>query len=69
MSKTTRLLVTEGTLRGEILVVGQRAHFEAEIGEMGVRATFEPHSASEAPVDQWQLLRALDKFIEENLRG
>lgn len=69
MEHKARLMVTGGQLRGEILVAGQRAWFDVEINELGVRATFEPHPASESAVDSWQLLRALERFIEENLRG
>ena len=69
MMPRARIKIAGGSLQGEILVAGQRATFTAEIGEMGVRATFDEHPASEVRIDQWQLLRALDSFIEENLRG
>ena len=69
MMPRARLMVTGGSLQGEILVAGQRAIFTAEIGEMGLKATFDEHPASEVRIDQWQLLRALDSFIQENLRG
>jgi hypothetical protein len=62
-------MLTGGRLQGEILVAGQRAFFEAEINELGITATFDPHPSSEARVDDWQLLRALERFIEEHLRG
>ena len=47
MMPRARIKIAGGSLQGEILVAGQRATFTAEIGEMGVRATFDEHPASE----------------------
>lgn len=69
MLHRSRLRVTAGQLKGEILVDGQRAFFEATLTEYGVQATFDQHPSSEYPLDQRNAFLALERFIEENLRG
>lgn len=64
-----RIRISRAKLSGEILLEGQRAHFSANVNGPRVDAEFQPHPDTEQPLDQWQLFRALEKFIDEHLRG
>lgn len=64
-----RIRLTRATLSGEILLEGQRAYFTANIHGPRVDAEFQPHPETERALDQWQLFRALEKFVDTNLRG
>lgn len=64
-----RIKISTGTLSGQILLEGQRAYFIANINGPRVDAEFQPHPETERALDQWQLFRALEKFIDTNLRG
>lgn len=63
-----RVRLREGTLAGEILLEGERVAFTARIDGALVRAEFEPTAEGQV-VDQWTAFRALDRWIDENLRG
>lgn len=56
-------------ISGEILLEGQRANFQARVNGPRVDAEFEQHPESERPLDQWELFRALERWIDENMRG
>lgn len=64
-----RIRLSNATLSGQILLDGQRAYFEANINGERVDAEFRQHPDSEKHLDQWALFRALETFIDENLRG
>lgn len=69
--KRAALRVSEATIRGEMLLDGQRIDFSAEIDYPRVFAEFElaDRDCSGRELDQWAALRALEAFIDENLRG
>ena len=69
MGISARVRLGGAQLSGEILLEGQRAYFTANINGPRVDAEFRPHPETEQPLDQWQLFRALEKFIDEHLRG
>lgn len=64
-----RIRLGKAEVRGEILLEGQRATFTATINGPRVSADFQPHPATEVPLDEWKLFRALEAFIDEHLRG
>ena len=51
-----------------MLLEGQRIGFRAEIDGPKVDAWFDPTKDGQS-VDQWKAFRALDRWIDENLRG
>lgn len=69
--KRAALRVAEATIRGEMLLDGQRIDFSAEIDYPRVFAEFElaDRDTSGRELDQWAALRALEAFIDDNLRG
>jgi hypothetical protein len=62
--KQVRVRLREGTLAGEMLLEGQRIVFTVRIDGPKVDAEF-----ADPEVDQWTAFRALDRWIDENLRG
>ena len=69
--KRAALRVAGATIRGEMLLDGQRIDFRATIDYPRVDAEFElaVRDCSGRELDQWTALRALERFIDENLRG
>ena len=68
-SRKARVRVATATLTGEILLDGQRVPFEARGAYPRIEATFAEEALDGTRVDQWAALRALETFIDENLRG
>lgn len=68
MSKA-RIRIEKAKFRGEILLEGQRASFTATVSGPNVDAEFTLHPQSERPLDEWQLFRAFEAFVDEHLRG
>ena len=64
-----RIRATTVAISGEILLDGQRANFRARVNGPRVDAEFEPHPETERPLDQWELFRALERWIDDNMRG
>jgi len=69
--KRAALRVAGATIRGEMLLDGQRIDFRATIDYPRIDAEFElaARDCSGRALDQWLALRALETFIDENLRG
>lgn len=65
------LRIQEATIRGEMLLDGQRIDFNAEIDYPRVLADFKlaDRDTSGRELDRWAALRALEAFIDDNLRG
>jgi hypothetical protein len=66
--KEVRVRLHSATLTGEMLLDGQRIAFRAEINGQKVDAEFKPTKDGQK-VDRWLAFRALDRWIDENLRG
>jgi hypothetical protein len=66
--KEVRVRLHSATLTGEMLLDGQRIAFRAEIVGPKVEAWFDPTKDGQE-VDRWLAFRALDRWIDENLRG
>lgn len=66
--KEVRVRLHSATLTGEMLLDGQRIAFRAEIDGPKVDAWFDPTKDGQS-VDSWLAFRALDRWIDENLRG
>jgi hypothetical protein len=66
--KEVRVRLHSATLTGEMLLDGQRIAFRAEIDGGKVDAWFDPTKDGQE-VDRWLAFRALDRWIDDNLRG
>ena len=66
--KEVRVRLHSATLTGEMLLDGQRIAFRAEINGPKVEVWFDPTKDGQE-VDRWLAFRALDRWIDENLRG
>lgn len=66
--KEVRVRLHSATLTGEMLLDGQRIAFRAEIDGPKVDAWFDPTKDGQS-VDSWLAFRALDRWIDETLRG
>ena len=66
--KEVRVRLHSATLTGEMLLDGQRIAFRAEINGPKVEAWFDPTKDCQE-VDRWLAFRALDRWIDETLRG
>ena len=66
--KEVRVRLHSATLTGEMLLDGQRIAFRAEIDGQKVDAWFDPTKDGQE-VDRWLAFRALDRWIDETLRG
>ena len=66
--KEVRVRLHSATLTGEMLLDGQRIAFRAEIDGPKVDAWFDPTKDGQS-VASWLAVRALDRWIDENLRG
>lgn len=64
-----RIRVATATLSGDMLLKGQRIAFTARVDYPRVDAEFAQWDQILDPVDQWEALRALETFIDEQLRG
>ena len=69
MGISARIRIDNATLDGQILHQGQRARFQARVDGPKVDATFEQHPESEKPIDEWELFRLLESFIDRHMRG
>ena len=68
IKKEVRVRLHSATLTGEMLLDGQRIAFTAEIDGEKVSAEFE-RTIDGRIVDSWLAFRALDRWIDETLRG
>ena len=68
IKKEVRVRLHSATLTGEMLLDGQRIAFTAEIDGEKVSAEFE-RTKDGQEVDRWLAFRALDRWIDETLRG
>ena len=66
--KEVRVRLNGAILTGEMLLEGQRIGFRAEVNGQKVDAWFDPLKDGQE-VDRWKAFRALDRWIDENLRG
>ena len=66
--KEVRVRLHSATLVGEMLLEGERIAFRAEIEGGKVDAWFDTTRTGQT-VDQWTAFRALDRWIDDNLRG
>ena len=66
--KEVRVRLHSATLTGEMLLDGQRIAFRAEIDGPKVDAWFDPTKDGQQ-IDHWVAFRALDRWIDETLRG
>ena len=66
--KAVRVRLHSAILTGEMLLDGERLAFRAEIDGGKVDAEFDPTKVGQH-VDQWTAFRALDRWIDETLRG
>jgi hypothetical protein len=66
--KEVRVRLHSATLTGEMLLDGQRIAFRAEINGPKVEAWFDSTKDGQE-VDRWLAFRALDRWIDETLRG
>jgi hypothetical protein len=67
-TKEVRVRLHSATLVGEMLLDGERLAFRAEIDGRKVDAEFDSVPEGQH-VDQWTAFRALDRWIDETLRG
>ena len=68
IKKEVRVRLHSATLTGEMLLDNQRIAFRAEIDGPKVDAWFDPTKDGQS-VDSWKAFRALDRWIDETLRG
>jgi hypothetical protein len=68
IKKEVRVRLHGATLVGEMLLDGERIAFDARIDGRKVDAEFTPTKEGQH-VDQWLAFRALDRWIDETLRG
>jgi hypothetical protein len=66
--KEVRVRLNGAILTGEMLLEGQRIGFRAEVNGPKVDAWFDPTKDGQV-VDRWKAFRALDRWIDETLRG
>lgn len=64
-----RIRISKAKVSGEILLDGQRAYFTATVNGPQVSATFDLHPQSDKHLDEWQLFKAFEKFLDDHLRG
>jgi hypothetical protein len=67
-TKEVRVRLHSATLTGEMLLDGQRIAFRAEIDGGKVDAWFDSTKDGQQ-IDRWLAFRALDRWIDDNLRG
>jgi hypothetical protein len=63
-----RIRLDGAVLNGEMLLDGFRIGFSARVDGQKVDAEFRPTSEGQV-VDEWTAFRALERWIDENLRG
>ena len=66
--KEVRVRLHGATLTGEMLLDGFRVAFDARIEGPKVDAEFKPTKEGQT-VDEWLAFLALDRWVDENLRG
>lgn len=68
MSKA-RIKVTTGEFSGLMLLEGHRIRFSAKVHQFGIDAEFEKLLPEDPEVDVWKAFRALETWVDENMRG
>lgn len=68
MSKA-RIKIATGEFQGLMLLDGQRIRFSARIHAFGVDGEFEKLLPEDPEVDVWKAFRALEKWVDDNMRG
>ena len=64
-----KVRVTSAVLSGMMLLDGQRIPFKATVDYPKVNADIDSRCDAGKPVDQWKAFRALERFIDDQLRG
>lgn len=62
-----RIRLAKGRFAGEMLHQGRVYQFDCSISGSDIDAEF--RTVGEEPFDRWEAFRALEAWIEENLRG
>lgn len=64
-----RIKIAKMHVEGVMLLEGQRIPFSADVKGEKIDADFPQEDDIGQPIDAWKAFRALDTFIDENLRG
>ena len=65
----THIKITTGEFQGLMLLEGQRIRFKVQVHQFGVDAEFEKLLPEDPEVDVWTAYRALEKWVDDNMRG
>lgn len=64
-----KVRITSAVLSGVMLLDGQRIPFKAHLDYPKIDADFPEKDENSNVIDQWKAFRALETFIDEQLRG
>lgn len=68
MSKA-RIKITTGEFSGLMLLDGRQMRFTVRVHQFGIDAEFDKLLPEDPEIDVWKAFRALEKWIDDNMRG
>lgn len=64
-----RIKIATGEFSGLMLLDGQRIRFETEVHAFGINAEFKKVVPDDPEIDLWRAFKALEKWVDDNMRG
>ena len=64
-----RIKTTDGEFRGLMLLDGRQIRFTVRVHQFGTDAEFEKLLPGDPEVDVWKAFLALEKWVDDNMRG
>lgn len=67
--KKARIKITTGEFEGLMLLEGRQIRFTTKVHAFGTDAEFSKLLPEDPEIDVWKAFKALDTWIDENMRG
>lgn len=64
-----RIKITTGEFSGLMLLDGRQMRFTVRVHQFGVDAEFDKLLPEDPEIDVWTAFRALEKWVDDNMRG
>ncbi len=68
-SKKARIKITTGEFEGLMLLEGRQIRFTTKVHAFGIDAEFSKLLPEDPEIDVWKAFKALETWVDENMRG
>lgn len=64
-----RIKITTGEFSGLMLLDGRQMRFTVRVHQFGIDAEYDKLRPEDPEIDMWKAFRALEKWVDDNMRG